>query len=228
MKTKLTIGERLRDLRDEKKLSLDELAAKTGISKSALGNYEQDEYNKDIASSSLIILAGFYDVSVDYLLCLTDNRHPATSKVEELHLDDNAVELLKSEKINNRLLCEMMAHPDFVKLMTDLQIYADGYADMMIQTANATLEVLRMTAMNAGAKSDSDYVLDALKGQIEEIKATQNDPLLSKLMIFFCKEIDLPLEQFTDQEKEVVEGLFKRCRRYKKEESLLGKKGKRK
>ena len=273
MKTKLTIGERLRDLRDEKKLSLDELAAKTGISKSALGNYEQDEYNKDIASSSLIILAGFYDVSVDYLLCLTDNRHPATSKVEELHLDDNAVELLKSEKINNRLLCEMMAHPDFVKLMTDLQIYADGYADMMIQTANATLEVLRMTAVNAGAKVDSDYLLDALKGskldentyfldvirkdiesiigsirnahktdtesavdvdlvdtlkdRIEEIKATQNDPLISKLMIFFCKEIDLPLEQFTDQEKEVVEGLFKRCRRYKKEVSLLGKKGKR-
>ena len=152
--------------------------------------------------------------------------NPVSSKVEELHLDDNAVELLKSEEINNRLLCEMMAHPDFIKLMTDLQIYADGYADMMIQTANATLEVLRMTAMNAGAKSDSDYVLDALKGQIEEIKATQNDPLLSKLMIFFCKEIDLPLEQFTDQEKEVVEGLFKRCRRYKKEVSLLGKKGK--
>ena len=47
----------------------------------------------------------------------------------------------KNEKINNRLLCEMMSHPDFIKLMTDLQIYADGYADMMIQTANATLEV---------------------------------------------------------------------------------------
>lgn len=68
-------------------------------------------------------------------------------------------------------------------------------------------------------------VIDKLKDQIEEIKATQNDPLLSKLMIFFCKEIDLPLEQFTDQEREVVEGLFKRCRRYEKEVSLLGKKG---
>lgn len=71
-------------------------------------------------------------------------------------------------------------------------------------------------------------LVDKLKDRIEEIKATQNDPLLSKLMIFFCKEIDLPLEQFTDTEKEVVEGLFKRCRRYKKEVSLLGKKGKRK
>ena len=96
---------------------------------------------------------------IQSLLCLTENKHPVSSKVEELHLDDNAVELLKNEKINNRLLCEMMSHPDFIKLMTDLQIYADGYADMMIQTANATLEVLRMTAVNAGAKVDSDYVI---------------------------------------------------------------------
>ncbi|MBP9996947.1 MAG: hypothetical protein KBT19_06680 [Lachnospiraceae bacterium] len=49
---------------------------------------------EQIASSSLITLAGFYDVSVDYLLCLTENKHPVSSKVEELHLDDNAVELL--------------------------------------------------------------------------------------------------------------------------------------
>jgi len=39
MKTEVSISERLKDLRVEKKLNLEELAELTGISKSALGSY---------------------------------------------------------------------------------------------------------------------------------------------------------------------------------------------
>ena len=42
MQVKLTIGERLKDLRVERKLTLEQLAAEVGISKSALGKYESD------------------------------------------------------------------------------------------------------------------------------------------------------------------------------------------
>ena len=42
MKTEVSISERLKDLRVEKKLNLEELAELTGISKSALGSYELD------------------------------------------------------------------------------------------------------------------------------------------------------------------------------------------
>ena len=43
MQTKLTMAERLKDLRvSDKKLTLEELAEQTGLSKSALGNYEKD------------------------------------------------------------------------------------------------------------------------------------------------------------------------------------------
>ena len=41
MQVKLTIGERLKDLRTAQKLSLEQLAAEVGISKSALGKYDQ-------------------------------------------------------------------------------------------------------------------------------------------------------------------------------------------
>ena len=41
MQVKLTIGERLKDLRVERKLTLEQLAAEVGISKSALGNMNQ-------------------------------------------------------------------------------------------------------------------------------------------------------------------------------------------
>ena len=73
MKTEVSISERLKDLRVEKKLNLEELAELTGISKSALGSYELDT-PREMNHKNLIALAGFYEVSVDYLLGQTENR----------------------------------------------------------------------------------------------------------------------------------------------------------
>ena len=49
MYTKLSIPERLKDLRVvDKHLTLEQLAEQTGLSRSALGKYESDDY-KDIS-----------------------------------------------------------------------------------------------------------------------------------------------------------------------------------
>ena len=67
MKGATTIQERLKDLRVERHLKLEELEAATGISSSALGSYENDKNNnKEINHGSLLKLAKFYGVSVDY------------------------------------------------------------------------------------------------------------------------------------------------------------------
>ena len=135
MKTRVSVQERLKDLRVEWGLKLEELAEQTGISKSALGSYENDDY-KEINHGSLLKLADFYQVSVDYLLGLTDNREYDTP-LAELHLTDEAVALLKSGRVNNRLLCEMMAHKDFIRLLADIEIYVDRVASMQVQTSRA-------------------------------------------------------------------------------------------
>ena len=67
MQVKLTIGERLKDLRTAQKLTLEQLAAEVGISKSALGKYESDN-SKDISPYSILLLADYYGVSCDYLM----------------------------------------------------------------------------------------------------------------------------------------------------------------
>ena len=67
MQIKLTIQERLKDLRVERGLTLEQLAEQTGLSKSALGKYEADDF-KDISPFSIVTLAKFYGVSTDYLL----------------------------------------------------------------------------------------------------------------------------------------------------------------
>ena len=130
MKQRITIQERFKDLRTERHLNLEELAAATHISKSALGSYENDAY-KEISHKSLIELAKFYGVSTDYLLCLTENRNHPDTEFTELHISDDMMELLKGGRINNRLLCEIATHEDFVTLMTDTEIYVDGIGKML-------------------------------------------------------------------------------------------------
>ena len=60
MYTALTIQEKLKDLRVERKLTLEELSEQTGISKSALSNYETNDY-KDISHYCIATLAKFYE-----------------------------------------------------------------------------------------------------------------------------------------------------------------------
>ena len=60
--------------------------------------------------------------------------------LRELHLSDEMVALLKSGRINNRLLCELATHKDFIKFLADIEIYVDGIATMQIQNLNALVE----------------------------------------------------------------------------------------
>ena len=95
MKGATSIQERLWELRKDKGLNLEELSKLTGISKSALGSYEKEDF-KEINHGNLITLADFYGVSVDYLLCRTENREQINTPLTELHLNDEMVALLKS------------------------------------------------------------------------------------------------------------------------------------
>ena len=78
----LSIQERLKDLRVERGLTLEQLAEKTHLSKSALGSYEGDNF-KDISHYALIELAKFYEVTVDYLLGRTSYRYSLDTLNEE-------------------------------------------------------------------------------------------------------------------------------------------------
>ena len=138
MKQGITVQERLKDLRTERHLKLEELA-------------------------------DFYWVTTDYLLCRTENRNHPDTELTELHLSDSMVELLKNERINNRLLCEIATHEDFVPLMTDTEIYVDGVATSHFQNFNSLLEVLRGQVLSQYQPVEEDTALKALQAmQIQE------------------------------------------------------------
>ena len=138
----LSIQERIKDLRVERKLTLEQLAEQTGLSRSALGSYESDDF-KDISHYALNKLADFYDVSVDYLLGRMETKKHPNADIAELHLSDAMIDLLKNDRIDAPLLCELAAHPEFVKLLADIQIYIEGIATTQIQNLNSWVDVAR-------------------------------------------------------------------------------------
>jgi len=162
MNSALTIQEKLKDLRVEKGLSLEELAKETGISKSALGSYESNDY-KDISHTSIIALAKFYGVTSDYLLGITENIEEGGTVISDLKLDDETINIIKSGEINNRLLCEIIKHPDFWKFMSDVEIYVDSIAEMQMRNINSLITILRTNIKVNNDVSDRELYLRTLK-----------------------------------------------------------------
>ncbi|WP_288215606.1 helix-turn-helix domain-containing protein [uncultured Clostridium sp.] len=142
----LSIQERLKDLRVERGLTLEQLAEQTHLSKSALGSYEADDF-KDISHYALIKLAKFYGVTADYLLGLSKTKKHPNADLADLRLSDDMIELLKSGLVDNSLLCELATHPDFPRLMADLEIYVNGVAVKQVQGANAIVDTMSATIM---------------------------------------------------------------------------------
>ena len=168
MQPKLTIQERLKDLRVECGLTLEQLSAETDISKSALGKYEADDF-KDISPFSMVELAKFYGVSTDYLLGLTEQKNHPNTELDALHLGDDPIEVLRTGKFNHRLLSELICHKDFQRFMLDAEIYVDRIADMRIKDMNAVLEAVRQMALMKNGGDENDLHLRTLEvAQIRE------------------------------------------------------------
>ena len=168
MQPKLTIQERLKDLRVERSLTLEQLSAETGISKSALGKYEADDF-KDISPFSMVELAKFYGVSTDYLLGLTEQKNHPNTELDALHLGDDAIEVLRTGKFNHRLLSELICHKDFQRFLLDTEIYVDRIADMRVNDMNAVLEAVRQMALMKNGGEENDLHLRTLEvAQIRE------------------------------------------------------------
>lgn len=162
MQISLTLPERLKDLRSERGLDIAEVAKATGLSSSALSNYENDE-GKDISHRAILALAKFYGVSADYLLGLTETKKHPNADLDDLHLSDDMIGLLKSGRINNRLLCEFAGHEGFQRLMVDIEIYVDRIANMRINDLNTLLAAERKTVMEKIKLDGNDVNMRALE-----------------------------------------------------------------
>ena len=213
MQVKLTIGERLKDLRVERKLTLEQLAAEVGISKSALGKYESDN-GKDISPYSILLLADYYGVSCDYLMGRTETKNHPNTALHELHLSDASIDILKTGKFNHRLLSELICHKDFQRFMLDAEIYVDRIADMRVNDMNAVLEAVRQMALmkNGGEENDlhlrtlevaqiredeyfGSLIADDLKGILRDIRSEHRPDTMTADEVSFAENMQNQLRE---------------------------------
>ena len=162
MKYKLTIQEKLKDLRVENGLSLEQLADVTGISKSALSAYEVDE-SREISSYNLWILAKYYNVTSDYLLGLTETRQPSPLSTDSLRISDDAIKVLQDGKYNPLLLSEILTNDNFLRLMVDAEIYVDGNVTTQFHTLNKMVDAERMIFIKKLHPEDYNLQAETLK-----------------------------------------------------------------
>ena len=61
------------------------------------------------------------------------------------------------------VLCEMMAHKDFVRLLADIEIYVDRVASMQVQSLNAYVDVVRQEIIDRYQPGEDDPHLRVLR-----------------------------------------------------------------
>ena len=188
MQPKLTIQERLKDLRVERGLTLEQLSAETGISKSALGKYEADDF-KDISPFSMVALAKFYGVSTDYLLGLTEQKNHPNTELDALHLGDDAIEVLRTGKFNHRLLSELICHKDFQRFMLDAEIY-DVVPDKAVLVVDGRKLDEKAFTLNADEWAALPGTVLPYSGSIESAGITHDNGILKNAVSVDLKNVN--------------------------------------
>lgn len=117
----------------------------------------------------MVKLAEFYGVTTDYLLGLSNIENHPNADLNDLHLGDEMIALLKSGRLNSRLLCDFAAHKDFQRFMVDLEIYVDRIASTHIRDANAMLKAQRKVVMEREGLDENELNIRTLElAQVDE------------------------------------------------------------
>ena len=84
-------------------------------------------------------------------------------------MSDDMIERLKSGLVDNSLLCELAAHPDFPRFMADLEIYVNGIAGKQVQGANAIVDAVSAKDYEtAQSRLDRPAVTAAYRAHIDD------------------------------------------------------------
>jgi transcriptional regulator with XRE-family HTH domain len=105
------LGARLKQLRNEKVITQQELADLLNVGRPTVAGYETKGKEPDFAK--LIVLAEYFEVSIDYLLCKTDNRNQDFLEKENKLLQEEITALKElNAKLQSQLNYCVLLDPD--------------------------------------------------------------------------------------------------------------------
>ena len=210
----LSIQERLKDLRVERGLTLGQLAEQTGLSKSALGSYETEDF-KDISHYALIRLAKFYGVTADYLLGLSEMKNHPNADLADLLMADLEIYVngtaLKQAQGANAIVDTMSAtvikkhNPGMsdtqLRQLITAHIDEDEFCRYVIQRdINGIALALRETHKDDFFSVPEDNPLKEMLETAGEIVSQDSDTEQAYLA-FICKRLKLNFRKLSVEER---------------------------
>ena len=170
---KTTMGEKIKDLRVERRMTTKQLAQATGISEAVLNGLENDN-GRDVGYSRIIDLAKFFKVPTDFLLGFTESRITKNIELKQLGLTDKAIEVLLAKRQDNALISQLIEHREFSNLINAIDIYVKQLAAKSINTINKLTAVVQRGVENYAAAGQPEGYDDAMK-YINETKVNEDE-----------------------------------------------------
>jgi len=171
---KITMGEKIKDMRVERHLTTKQLAQATGISEAVLNGLENDN-GRDVGYSRIIELAKFFDVPTDYLLGFTESRITKNIELKALGLSDKAIEVLLAKQQDNALFSQLIEHNEFSNLINAIDIYVKQLAAKSINTINNLTAVVQRGVENYAAGTGMSSGYGAAMNYINETKVDEDE-----------------------------------------------------
>lgn len=134
-----TIGQKIRELRNEYNLTGDDLGKKIGVSRNAISNWENDRRTPD--HISIVKLAEIFNTTTDYLLGNSDIRDPYNNKaiIKKDEKDTVPEEFINADEAR----AYVNKHQIFGSSGFDSNKLDD---DKILEFANALLEQMKMVS----------------------------------------------------------------------------------
>lgn len=197
---KLTIGERLSDLRKENKLSQSEVADIANVSVSQISRIESGAV-ENVNSEMLFNLVKYYKVSADYILGLTNSRIQTNIELSKLKLSDKAIKILLNNRIDNTILNRIIEHKAFPSLINQLSSFINGSNQQSINILNGflnnSINSIKEYKTENGISNDFDDTLNTLRAN----KVNANEFEIQKIQTIF-KAILLDMQKNEPQTDE--------------------------
>ena len=154
------IGQRIKELREQRDIKQEKLAEILNINKATLSRIERGE-TKTVGSDILMTLAEHFNVSVDFLVVFTCVPDPKNYSVEALGLSSDGAKAMISRKVHMEIVNRLLENPEFCQLTYTMHYALEPNQMAAVSSANNMLvfgDSLMVGVMNQSVKGNQELL----------------------------------------------------------------------
>lgn len=154
------IGQRIRELREQRDIKQEKLAEILNINKATLSRIERGE-TKTVGSDILMKLAEYFGVSIDFLVGYTCMPDPKNYSVEALGLSADGAKAMISRRVHMEILNRLLENPEFCQLTYTMHYALEPNRMAGVSSANNMLafgDSIMVGVMNRSVKGNQELM----------------------------------------------------------------------